>query len=629
MPANDTTICNLALSKFGSKRIQSLDDASPEARACKLNYGPTRDEVLRSHRWNFATKRATLSRLSGAPPFGWAAWYQLPVDCLRLLQLNGWETHEQRDRWEVEDGRLMVQRSYDGGTSWETVRTYESGGERNVSDTGKEERPARLRLNYTADGAGSSSPNARLEAGDNRIYGVVQITGYTSGTSVAATVVKPLQATTATKVWAEGAFSEKRGYPRTVCLHEQRLIFGGTRHRPLSVWGSVVDDFENFRYTTNADGAFGFSLSANESNPINWMVSQGELLIGTAGNEWTLGSGTREEALGPTTVSAQFQSSYGSKYLQARLVNEVVIFAQRQGRKFRELTYAFEKDGWVAPDLTILAEHIGRGEFVETAFQQQPDAIFWAITGDGRLVGMTYERQQQVVGWHSHDTQGEFESVATIYGGTGGDEVWFAVRRVVNGQTVRYIERLKPDFRAKLEDEDKPEWWYLDCARQVTNAEPEELVEGLEHLEGLTVGVLGDGAVEPDRTVEDGVIRIQLAARKVLAGLAYQSVLQPLSLDLTLQDGTAQGRKARVHRIIARVYKSLGGEYSADGAAWDTIFARSISDVMDSSPPAFTGDKEVYMGSGWGDTAELLVRQSDPLPLCLLALIPKWDVVGE
>ena len=108
MPANETTICNLALSKFGSKRIQSLEDASPEARACKLNYGPTRDEVLRTHRWNFAMKRATLSRLTGAPPFGWAAWYQLPVDCLRVFQLNGWEDHEQRDRWEVEGGRLLT-----------------------------------------------------------------------------------------------------------------------------------------------------------------------------------------------------------------------------------------------------------------------------------------------------------------------------------------------------------------------------------------------------------------------------------------------------------------------------------------------------------------------------------------
>lgn len=529
------------------------------------------------------------------------------------------------------DGRLKVQRSYDGGSTWETIRTFESAtaGERNVSDIGNEERPAKLRLSYAADAAGSSNPNARLEAGDNRIYGVVKITGYTSATSVTATVVKALQATTATKIWAEGAFSDKRGYPRTVCLHEQRLIFGGTRHRALSVWGSVVDDFENFRYTVNDDGAFSFSLSANESNPINWMVSQGKLLIGTAGNEWTLGASDDGQALGPNNVQAQFQSSYGSKYLQARIVNEVVIFAQRQGRKFRELTYSFEKDGMVAPDLTILAEHIGRGEFVETAFQQQPDAIFWSITGDGRLVGMTYEREQQVVGWHSHDTQGEFESVATVYGGAGGDEVWFAVRRMVDGVAVRYIERLRPDFRTTLEDEDKENWWYLDCARQTVADEAEESVGELNHLEGLLVSILADGAVQPDRIVTDGVVNLQMAARKVLAGLPYVSLLQPLSLDMMLQDGTAQGRRARVHRIIARMYKSLGGEYSTDGTAWDIIFARSAADVMDSSPPAYTGDKEVYTGAGWSDTADLLLRQNDPLPLCVLALIPKWDVAGE
>lgn len=527
------------------------------------------------------------------------------------------------------DGRLKVQRSLDGGTNWETVRTYESSsaGERNVSTTGKEEKQCKLRLDYTSDAAGSSSPNARLEAGDNRIYGIVKIDSFTDVRTVGATVIKDLFAPTASKIWAEGAFSKQRGYPRTVSLHNQRLMFAGTKHKPLTIFGSVTDDFENFRYSVNDDGAFSFTLSANESNPVNWMVSQGSLLIGTAGDEWTLGASDQTQSLGPTNVEAKRQSSYGSKYLQARIVNEVIMFTQRQGRKVRELTYSFQKDGWVAPDLTLLANHITEGEIVESAFQQQPDATLWAITGTGKLIGMTYERDQNVVGWHRHTTQGTWESVATIYGGTGSDEVWLLVNRTINGSTVRYIERFKPDHRDTLEDQDKSNWWYLDCAKQFTPGSAS--VTGISHLEGKTVGILCDGASHPQRTVASGAITLQSSADKVLVGLPFDSVLQPMKLNADLQDGTSQGRRARVPRLVARFYKSLGGKYSTDGSEWFDIFARGSNDVMDSSPAAFTGDKKVYTGGKYSDSGDVWIKQDLPMPLVVLAIIPKWEAIGD
>ena len=108
MASNETTICNLALGKLGAKTVMSLDDASPEARAAKLHYAATRDEVLRAHRWNFAIKRARVARLAEAPLFGWSAQYTLPVDCLRVLQVNGYEEGQREGRWEVEGRRLLT-----------------------------------------------------------------------------------------------------------------------------------------------------------------------------------------------------------------------------------------------------------------------------------------------------------------------------------------------------------------------------------------------------------------------------------------------------------------------------------------------------------------------------------------
>jgi hypothetical protein len=525
-------------------------------------------------------------------------------------------------------GTLNLQRSYDNGATWETIRTYGGDADRNVSSTGSEDKECLLRLKFTENS--STGGKAYLERAEAREYGIFYVTGVTSPTVATGTVVKSFKSTATTAIWAEGAFSRKRGFPRTVALHDQRLIFGGTYQKPLTVWGSSVDDFENFRYSTKADSAFSFTLSSNESNPINWIVSQSELLIGTSGDEWTLGPADDAQVMGPANVRARRQSSYGSTFFQARVVNEVALFIQRQGRKVRELTYAFEKDGWVAPDLTILAEHISKGGIVEGAFQQQPDSIFWAVTGEGNLIGMTYERDQNVVGWHRHTTQGTFESVATIYAGGQADEVWFIVRREIDGVEKRFIERFRPGWREAMEAEEKLSWWYVDCAARAESNVDTATFTGWTHLAGEEVQICSDGASNPDRTVaSDGSITIQNPARVVVAGLPFVSVLRPMRLHLEMRNGTSHGRKTKVFRVVGKFYKSLGGEYSSDGQEYFPIYTRTPEDPMDSSPPVFTGDKEIHMGGGYSDTADVYIRQQQPFPLTVLALIPKWDVFGD
>lgn len=527
-------------------------------------------------------------------------------------------------------GEVNVQRNING--SWEPLRTYKSSviGERNVSTTGIEDKPCNLRIVWTTAGqAGTSSPNSRLSVGDSRQYGSFKITGYTNPRSVSATVIATLPSVAPSTLWSEAAFSTYQGFPRTVCLHEQRLVFGGTKRRPSSFYGSTVDDFENSRYTSLPDAAFNFTISSNESNPIQWMVSQQKLLIGTAGDEWAVGSTNTDQAMGAGNVSARQQSSFGSTFLQAEVVNEVVLFSQRQAKKLRELTFNFEKDGWVAPDLTILANHIAGAGFAETAFAQQPDAIFWTITAGGHLVGMTYERDQNVVGWHRHSTVGSFESVATIYGGNDPDEIWFCCNRIINGQNAFYIERFDPNFRINFEEEDKVNYWYLDAAKRTVS--PTEITEitGLEHLEGMTVGVLGDGANQPTRVVTAGKITIQEPAKVVLVGLPYTSVVKPMNINIPAQDGTSQGRKVRIHRMVVRFYKSLTCQFSSDDETWDEIFFRDRDDLMDTPPSVFTGDREVATGTNFRTTMQMALRQNRPFPLAVLALILWADYYGE
>ena len=521
----------------------------------------------------------------------------------------------------------------DGGsgfTAYEVVREFNSlTTARNFTATGTENERVGLKLqvlNY------ASNSNARvfLESTDFNSGGTVTINSVASGTSAGVTVNKWLGSTiTGTTQWSEAAFSSVRGYPRAVAIHEQRLCFGGTSHQPNTVWCSKVDDFENFQLGATADDALSFSIASGEGNRIAWMFSQKRLMLGTSGDEWTIGGATTDQPFSATNVQAQKQSSFGSKTMRAVLLNDVLLFVQRRGRKVRELTYNFERDGWVAPDLTVLSEHISEGEIVEMAFQQQPDAILWAIRGDGQLIGMTYERDQNVVAWHRHTTDGQFESAATVYGLSGADdEVWLAVKRTINGATKRYIERFKPDNRAKFEAQTKEDWWYLDCAKRYSGTAT-ATITGLSHLEGKPVSILADGAAQPAETVASGQIVLDRNFTKVLAGLPYTSTILPMKFDFELRDGPTRGRKKRVNRVEVSLYKSLAGQASTNGTEWLWVYPRDFSDPMDASPPPFSGDAEVVLAGDYSEDADIYLRQNLPYPLTVRALVAKLDAFGD
>jgi hypothetical protein len=517
-----------------------------------------------------------------------------------------------------------------GFTAYEVVREFNSlTTARNFTATGTETERVGLKLQI-ANYASNTNARVFLESTDFNSGGTVTINSVASGTSAGATVDKWLGSTiTGTTQWSEAAFSDVRGYPRTVTFYQQRLVFGGTLHQPNTVWASRVDDFENFQLGTKEDDSVSFTIASNEGNRINWMFAQRGLIVGTSGDEWTVSGATDGDPFSAVNISARRQASYGSKYMRAVLLNDVLLFVQRRGRKVRELTYSFEKDGWLAPDLTVLSEHVTESEIVEIAFQQQPDAILWGVRGDGQMVGMSYERDQQVVAWHRHTTDGEFESVATVYGlNNDDDEVWLSVKRTIGGQTKRFIERFKPDSRAKFDAEAKDDWWYLDAAARYEGA-PANVISGLSHLEGKTVSVLADGAAQPAAVVASGQITLGKPASTVLVGLPYVSLIQPMKFDFQTQSGPTRGLNKRINRITVSLFKSLGGEASTDGLDYYWIYPRDFDDPMDASPPVFSGDAEVVLAGNYSQNADIYLRQILPYPFTVRALVIKLDAFGD
>jgi hypothetical protein len=194
---------------------------------------------------------------------------------------------------------------------------------------------------------------------------------------------------------------------------------------------------------------------------------------------------------------------------------------------------------------------------------------------------------------------------------------------------VRYIERFFVTAREEFEAQNKNNWWYLDCAVRRIGAASATMT-GLSHLEGKQVSVLANGAAQGSQTVTGGQITLDKPASVVLAGLPFSSTLQPMTIDVNnLQDGTSRGRKKRIHRMVVSVNKSLGGQVSTDGTEWLWLYPRDFTDPMDSSPPVYSGDIEVVTASGYDAAVPVYVKQEQPYPLSVLAIVAKLDFYGD
>ena len=321
-------------------------------------------------------------------------------------------------------------------------------------------------------------------------------------------------------------------------------------------------------------------------NTIRWMRAGKVLSVGTAGGEFIVSQGDTNSPLSPTNTRVVRQTTFGSAAVTPPQVGNSVLFLQRANRKVREYVYQFESDAYTAPDLSILSEHITEGGVIDMAYQQEPDSIVWLVRADGVLVGMTYERSQDVVAWHRHIISGvdaKVESVAVIPNTTGSrDDLWAVIQRTINGVSVRYIEFMTPGMPEVSVNTISAT--YLDSMLTYEGGGVTS-VFGLEHLEGQTVSVLANGAVHPDRVVSSGLITLNNAYETVHVGLPYTSTLQTMRIEAGAKDGTAQGKKKRVSRITYRLYDTLGLKHGPSADRLDIIPFRSSADDMN-EPPA-------------------------------------------
>jgi hypothetical protein len=421
-------------------------------------------------------------------------------------------------------------------------------------------------------------------------------------------------------------------YPSVVTFFEQRLVFGATNNNPQTLWFSKNGDYENFTTGTGDDDALVYTIASNQVNAIRYLSATRVLTIGTTGGEYVL-TATSDGPVTPTTTLIRKYSNYGSAAVEPVQVADVTLFVQRGGRKVREFRYVgdINVSAYQAPDITIVAEHITAGGLSAFAYQQEPDGVIWAVRADGTLLGVTYRREEEVVAWHKHLIGGEFsggqavvESIATLPSDTGEDELYMIVKRTINGATKRYVEQMRPfNFGGVTTGA-----FFVDCGLRYEGTATGTL-SGLYHLEGETVTVLANGATHPDREVTGGGITLAYNSTTAAVGYNYTSSMQTMRIEAGSADGTSQGKPKRIHAVTLRLLETVGIEVGNSSNENDRVFFRDSSMPMDQAVPLFTGDKDIEFPGGYDDDDRLYVRQTQPLPMSVLALFPRMNTFDK
>jgi len=503
----------------------------------------------------------------------------------------------------------------------------------------------------------------RILQGD--AWGAAQITSVTSSTVVQATVFDPVPfgdsgdvkitigANTyaeytiyPTFVWRMGSWSDTTLYPSTVNFHQGRLCFANTPTEPEGFWTSESGIFNLFSPTEadttviDSDG-IGYTIASNQLNSVQWMLSSQALLLGTYGAEYAVLTAGTSTPLSPSNIAFQQQSAFGSKKVRPYLIGVSSIYVQRSGQKLREMTYDWSINGWRSIEISMLSEHLFRqgGGITQSAYQQEPGNIWWGVRADGTLIGMTYVKEQQIVGFHKHVIGGTFaggqavvESITCIPTPDGTqDQLWMVVKRTVDGNTVRYVEFMDVPFDASIMGKNTMN--FVDCGIQNANfplplGSPASHITGLDHLKGQTVAICADGAVQPSKVVaSDGSIDLQTAASVITVGLPFVAQMQTLPIPVQGDTGTGQGAVKRIDRIIFRIEDSLTFKTGKDFNNLAFIFFGTTTSLMDNSPALFTGDQPIFHNAGLGETLGQIAIQSDePYPLTLLGMSPQLVV---
>lgn len=425
-------------------------------------------------------------------------------------------------------------------------------------------------------------------------------------------------------------FNAAGDYPRVAGYHQQRRFFANTDNNPDAVYGSRVGFHSNFTISSplQDDDAITFKLAANQHNPVRHLLGLKTLIALTDAGEWSIGSPL--SPLTPSNLPADQEAYIGVAASPAPVViGNSILYVQARGSIVHDLQFDQQVEGLGGRDLTIFASHLFDSYSILTMdYQQVPHSTVWICRSDGTLLGLTYLREQDVWGWHRHDSGlfCRFEHVKVVPE-SSEDSVYVITRRTIGGVFHRFIEKLENREIVNY----NADAFFVDCGLSYSGA-PVTTFSGLGHLEGQTVAILADGVVIANGSetgtaayvVTGGAITIPTPAANVHIGLPIQYA-EVETLDLDVAGQAIRDKRKKVGSVTLLI----------DGSTRKFYIGPDSSNVMpykanpwEGTSGAFSGSVEQAIVSAYNDTGRVFVQVRDPIPMTILGIMPNVELGG-
>jgi hypothetical protein len=335
-----------------------------------------------------------------------------------------------------------------------------------------------------------------------------------------------------------------------VDLYQDRIVWATNNQLDAT----KISDYTNFGVSTDVteDDAISIIVKDKKIDKINSIVAGQKLAVYSDDGNFVHNNDT----FTPNSATFLKQGATGGSDVKPVVVRDHIIYAHPMKQAVSDYAYNFETDGYAGQDITLLANHLFDGKVIKTlAYQQEPYSIIWVLQEEGTVLACTYLRQQNVIAWTPMDFGGTVKSIAVCSTGTE-EHLYLAVQRD-NGT---FVEKMP----TRLLSSNPEDCFFVDCGRTY-RGEPATTISGLGYLEGKQVVALADGNVIRGLTVENGSITLQTPASVVTVGLPFESVLETLTFDANLGDGSNLNRKKRVVAVSVKYNASRGSKVSVNG----------------------------------------------------------------
>jgi len=476
--------------------------------------------------------------------------------------------------------------------------------------------------NYT-----SGTATCTLTYTGGSIQGIARINGFTSATSVTASILKNLGSTSATRDWWESEWSAYRGYPTSVILHEGRLWFAGND----KIIGSISDAYESFDDNFEGDGgAISRTIGFGPIRVIHWLISMGRLLFGTSDNSANVASATMDGNNPLGARSNSFDEPLTPTNFNVKTIGSRSVFVDRSKQRLYELTYNLDDQDYKSLDLSVFAPDFNAVGIVQIAVQTKPDIRIHCVRSDGTVGVLIFDRLENVICWIDIDSAGAgglIEDVSVLPG-TVEDQVYYIVKRTIDSSTERHLCKWALESEAIGGDLNKmADSFVIYDDFATTTPFTTELV----HLKGETVVIWADGKdVGTDVVTAGGALTsaLAVAASKVVAGLSYTGQYKSAKLGAITGIGLLERKKVNRIGFIAENLHYQGLQYGAD---FD-----NLSHLPKVSKGQAMPDDHIYdnyheddfpFGGTWDEDSRICLQATAPRPCTILAAIAEFESV--